>query len=95
MIYTLTNSAGYTKDKIASILFIITAITIYYLKDLNKLKTLAISILILCFLIDVTFTMNPHYYMYTLGNNIATHVLFGGLFLIFFLVAVNLKNFKF
>ena len=91
----LQKTAGYIKDSIASILFILSFILVLKLKDLNKLKKLILIILIICFIIDFSFTINPEYHFIEIGHNIPSYLVYGGGILIMLIVITYRKQFKF
>ena len=91
----LQKTAGYMKDSIASVIFILSFILLVKLKDLNKLKKLILIILIICFIIDFSFTINPEYHFTELGNNIPSYLVYGGGILIMLMVIIYRKQFKF
>ena len=95
MEYTIINNAGYNKDKIASFLFFISIIFVYYLKSLDKIKNLIIFILIIGFLIDFSYTVNPEYHFTKLGYNIPTYILYAGFISVFLLLIIYRRNLKF
>lgn len=95
MEYSIIDNAGYNKDKIASFLFIIAIIIIYYLKSLDKIKNLIIMILIICFIIDFSYTINPEYHFTKLGYNNPTYILYGGLLAVCIILIIYRKNLKF
>ena len=65
---------GYVKDLIATFAFIIVALLLYRVKDLNKVKSFIIIGLIIGFFIDGLFTLNPTYHNENIGNNIPTYI---------------------
>ena len=85
-------NAGYIKDGIASVLFIVAYIFIYYIKDLNQLKNLILQIIIVCFIIDFTFTLNPKYHFENVGYNIPSYLIFGGIIIILLILFIHKKS---
>lgn len=86
---------GYIKDYTASILFLTVSILLYFIKDLNRLKKPIILILILGFIIDFSFTINPSYHFTIMGYNTPTYIVFGGFLLFLIIVIIFRKNIKF
>jgi len=95
MEYTILNNAGYTKDKIASLLFFISIFFVYYLKNLDKIKNLIILILLIGFLIDFLFTLNPEYHFTKIGYNIPSYIIYSGVIFVFILLVIYHKSLKF
>jgi hypothetical protein len=85
-------NAGYIKDGIASLLFIVAYIFIYYFKDLTQLKNLILQIIIVCFIIDFTFTLNPKYHFENVGYNIPSYLIFGGIIIILLILFIHRKS---
>lgn len=92
MEYSIINNAGYYKDYIASILFLIAIIILYKVKDLNKLKNMVLCILILCFFVDLSFTINPEYHYTKIGYNTPSYIIFGGALILIFITLINYKK---
>ena len=92
MEYSIINNAGYYKDFMASIMFLIAIIIIYKVKDLNKLKKMALIILILCFFVDMSFTINPEYHYTKIGYNTPSYIIFGGALILIFITLINYKK---
>lgn len=69
---------GYNKDKIASVIFVFAFFLIYFSKNLNTLKPLILSILVIAFFIDFTFTLYPKFHFIPMGNNMPSHVILIG-----------------
>ena len=71
-------SAGYLKDAGASLMFLfaIFFIIFYYdkYKSLPQFKSLIISVLLLCFAIDFTYTIFPEYHNTEFGLNRPTYL---------------------
>ena len=86
---------GYIKDYVASILFLISAIMLYFIKDINPLKRPILLALILGFIIDFSYTINPSYHFSVMGYNTPTYITFGGFLLFFIIIIVFRKNIKF
>ena len=82
---------GYIKDFIACILFLFAIFIIYFIKDLNKLKHIIILCLILGFLIDGLFSINPSYHGEFIGFNIATYSI---ITLVIFYIFITLYSFN-
>lgn len=89
------NTLGYTKDKIAAILFLLFSILLYFVKDFNKLKNAFIFALLIGFTIDGTFTINPNYHFEKFGNNIPTYVVILGAIAFITLIIIYRKEIKF
>lgn len=69
---------GYNKDKIASLVFVFAFFFVYFAKDFRLLKPIILSMLVIAFFIDMTFTLNPKFHFVPMGNNLPTHVILAG-----------------
>lgn len=89
------NTLGYTKDKVAAVLFLLFSILLYFVKDLNKLKYAFIIALLIGFTIDGSFTINPKYHFEKFGNNIPTYIVIFGAIAFITLIIIYRKHLKF
>ena len=83
---------GYLKDYLASFLFVITFIILYFSKDLNKIKNILILGIFICFLVDFTFSLNPHYHFETIGYNIPSTIILSGIIFLIIILFVNRRK---
>lgn len=60
-----------------------------------QLKKLILKIIIVVFIIDFSFTLNPKYHFEKIGYNIPTYLIFSGIILIIFLSFLYRKSFEF
>lgn len=73
-------SVGYVKDAIAVIGFIGAFILVYRTRDLQKVKSIILTSLLLAVIIDGLFTIFPSYHNHILGYNTPTYILFATFF---------------
>ena len=88
------NTAGYYKDLISSILFLISSILFYNIKDLNKIRDVIVIILFICFLVDILYSIYPIFHFTPIGNNIPTFIFLIGLLASIIIVIVNKDKFE-
>ena len=88
-------SARYFKNGCASIIFIVCALLVYYIKDLNKVKIVIISGLILAFCLDFTFTLNPDFHNAIIGYNNSTYITLTAIIIFFMMLFLNRKKVQF
>ena len=89
----LIYSAGYVKDSIASVIFALVFILLPKLKDLNKVKELILISVIIGFIIDFSYTLNPEYHFVEIGYNTPTYILIFGIILNSFALYKYRKHF--
>ena len=88
------NTAGYYKDLISSILFLISCIFLYNIKDLNKIRDVIVIILFISFFVDMSYSIKPIFHFTPIGNNIATYIYLLGLSTCIIIVIINKDKFK-
>ena len=89
------NTIGYTKDKVAAVLFLVLSILLYFVKDFNKLKYAFIIALLIGFTVDASFTINPKYHFKKIGNNIPSYIVVLGAIAFITLIIIYRKHIKF
>ena len=89
----LIYSAGNVKDSIACGLFAIGFIILYKLEDLNIIKELILISVIIGFIIDFSYTLNPEYHFVEIGYNTPTYILIFGIILNSFALYKYRKHF--
>ena len=85
-------TAGYNKDKIASVIFFIAFVFVYFSKNFNMLKPLILSFLFIAFFVDLAFTLNPKFHFVPMGNNLPSHVVHIGIVAALFVLFIYRKN---
>jgi len=88
-------SVGYFKDGCASIIFIVCALLVYFVKDLNKLKLFIICSLLIAFCLDFSFTLNPEYHNTNIGYNNSTYITIIAIVIFFMMLFLNRKKVQF
>ena len=86
-------SAGYVKDAIASLGFLLSGVMIYFLKDLEAVRVLIVCILGIAFVMDALFTMYPGYHSTEIGHNIPTYIVVVGFGICISLLVAFRKSF--
>lgn len=68
-------TAGYLKDALATILFLLVIMIIIKCYNKNGTKQFLLSILLIAFAMDLTYTMYPEYHNKIIGYNRPTYLL--------------------
>lgn len=77
---------GFIKDLLATFLFLICIIFIYYIQDLNKYKKYILFALLICLIIDLLFSLNYKYHCMNYGYNIPTFIIIYAIIIFLFIL---------
>ena len=85
-------SAGYIKDAIASIFFLISFCILLIIRDINDLKFHISTLILIAFLIDCAFTLFPKYHNTEFGYNIPSYMVVGATICFLIISIYAIKN---